>query len=121
MTFNWQTLAARTGKKSADLAAAARRMTFPASFWSMVCASLGFGSLLIVQAKPLRELGFGGVLGAVVALICSYVMYPAFLRWAVPRKSKLVEQEPSHAFWTRRFPLLSSGVVLASVALGFGL
>src|SRR6266480_2443407 len=58
MTFNWQTLADRMGKKSPDLAAAARRMTFPASFWSMVCASLGFGSLLIVQAKPLRELGF---------------------------------------------------------------
>src|SRR5205807_8820316 len=69
MTFNWQTLADRMGKKSPDLAAAARRMTFPPSFWSMVCASLGFGSLLIVQAKPLRELGFGGVLGTVVALI----------------------------------------------------
>src|SRR5947208_14477037 len=71
MTFNWQTLADRMGKESSDLAAAARRMTFPASFWSMICASLGFGSLLIVQAKPLRELGFGGVLGTVVALICA--------------------------------------------------
>src|SRR6266513_2244471 len=30
MTFNWQTLAARMGKESSDLAAAARRMTFPA-------------------------------------------------------------------------------------------
>jgi len=86
MTFNWQTLADRMGKKSPDLAAAARRMTFPASFWSMVCASLGFGSLLIVQAKPLRELGFGGVLGTVVALICAYVMYPSFLRWAMPNE-----------------------------------
>src|SRR6266576_1161727 len=97
MTFNWQTLADRMGKKSPDLAAAARRMTFPASFWSMVCASLGFGSLLIVQAKPLRELGFGGVLGTVVALICAYVMYPPFLAWAVPRETKLVEKEPSRA------------------------
>jgi hypothetical protein len=43
----------------ADLARAALRMTFPASFWSLICASLGFASLLIVQAKPLRELGFG--------------------------------------------------------------
>jgi uncharacterized protein len=49
MTFNWQMLANRMGKHSADLAIAARRMTFPASFWSMVCSSLGFGSLLIVQ------------------------------------------------------------------------
>ena len=114
MTFNWQTLANRMGKESRDLAAAARRMTFPASFWSMICASLGFGSLLIVQAKPLRELGFGGVLGTLVALICAYVMYPPFLRWAVPRKSKLVEAEPSHAFWSRRFVPLSLAVILVS-------
>src|SRR5438874_2164144 len=49
MTFNWQTLADRghrLGKESPNLAADARRMTFPPSFWSMVCASLGFGSLL---------------------------------------------------------------------------
>src|SRR6266480_2466725 len=121
MTFNWQTLADRMGKKSPDLAAAARRMTFPASFWSMVCASLGFGSLLIVQAKPLRELGFGGVLGTVMAFICAYVMYPPFLRWAVPRKSKLIEQEPPRAFWSRHFVLLSLGVILVSAGLGFGL
>jgi len=124
MTFNWQTLADRMhrrGKKSPDLGADARRMTFPASFWSMVCASLGFASLLIVQAKPLRELGFGGVLGSVVAFICAYLMYPPFLRWAVPRKSKLVEAEPPPWFWSQRFALLSAAVVLASVALGFGL
>ena len=96
-------------------------MTFPASFWSMVCASLGFGSLLIVQARPLRELGFGGVLGASVALVCAYVMYPSFLRWAVPRKSKLLEQEPPRAFWSRRFALFSLAIILLGAGLGFGL
>src|SRR5256886_15368854 len=124
MTFNWQTLAdrkGRLGKEAPKLATAALRMTFPASFWSMVCASLGFGSLLIVQAKPLRELGFGGVLGTIVAFICAYVMYPPFLAWAVPRKGKLVEQEPPRGFWSRRFALLSLLVVLFSVGLSFGL
>jgi uncharacterized protein len=121
MTFNWQTLARRMGKESPDLATAAQRMTFPASFWSMVCASLGFGSLLIVQAKPLGELGFGGVLGTVLALICAYVMYPPFLRWAVPRKTKLIEIKPSRAFWSRPFAVLSFGVILLAAALGFGL
>jgi predicted RND superfamily exporter protein len=121
MTFNWQTLADRMGKKSHELAAAARRMTFPPSFWSMMCASLGFGSLLIVQAKPLRELGYGGVLGSVVALVCAYAMYPPFLAWAIPRKSKLVEAEPPRSFWARRFPILSAAVILVSVVLGFGL
>src|SRR5437870_1211735 len=124
MTSNWQTLADRKGrldKEAPNLASAALRMTFPPSFWSMICASLGFGSLLIVQAKPLRELGFGGVLGTVVAFICAYVMYPPFLRWAVPRKSKLIEQEPPRAFWARRFVLLSLGVILVSAGLGLGL
>src|SRR6266478_6466164 len=124
MTFNWQTLADRAhriGKESPDLAMDAWRMTFPPSFWSMVCASLGFASLLIVQAKPLRELGFGGVLGTVVAFACAYLMYPAFLRWAVPRKSKIVEAEPTHAFWSRRFALLSLGVILLCAGLGLGL
>src|SRR5438552_3361639 len=124
MTFNWQTLADRAhrlGKESPDLAMDAWRMTFPPSFWSMVCASLGFASLLIVQAKPLRQLGFGGVLGTVVAFACAYLMYPAFLRWAVPRKSKIVEAEPTHAFWSHRFGLLSLGVILLGAVLGLGL
>jgi predicted RND superfamily exporter protein len=124
MTFNWQTLADRAhrlGKKAPNLASDARSMTFPPSFWSMICASLGFASLLIVQAKPLRELGFGGVLGSMIAFTCSYLMYPPFLRWAVPRESKLVEVEPPHWFWSRRFGLLSVGVILACAALGFGL
>src|SRR3989449_10596725 len=124
MTFNWQTLADRRhrlGKESPDLGTDALRMTFPPSFWSMVCASLGFASLLIVQAKPLRELGFGGVLGSVLALTCAYIMYPPFLRWAVPRKSKVVEAEPSHAFWSRRVVPLALAVHLGSAGLGVGL
>jgi Predicted exporters of the RND superfamily len=124
MTFNWQTLADRMhrmGKESPDLAHNARRMTFPASFWSMVCASLGFASLLIVQAMPLRELGFGGVLGSVIALICAYVMYPPFLAWAVPRRSKVIEQEPPRTFRSRRFGVTSLAVIVITAALSVGL
>src|SRR2546423_8381202 len=111
MTFNWQVLADRRReleKKTPDLASDALRMTFPPSFWSMVCASLGFASLLIVEAKPLRELGFGGVLGSIVAFVCAYIMYPPFLRWAVPRESKVVEAEPPPWVWSRRFSILSA-------------
>src|SRR5207248_5473540 len=124
MTFNWQTLAdrrQRLEKKSPDLATDALRMTFPPSFWSMVCASLGFASLLIVEAKPLRELGFGGVLGSLIAFICAYAMYPPFLRWAVPRESKIVEAEPPRKFLARPFPIFSAAVIIASCVLGFGL
>ena len=121
MTFNWQSLAHGNEHKDADRAVAAWRMTFPASFWSLICASLGFASLLVVQAKPLRELGFGGVLGSVVAFACAYLMYPPYLRLAVPRTTKLVEQEPSRAFLSRRFGLLSSGVIILAIVMGFGL
>src|SRR5205809_1003041 len=113
MTFNWLTLADRghrLGKESPNLAGNARRMTLPPPLRSMVCASLGFGSLLIVHAHPLRELGLGGVLGPVLAFVCAYIMYPPFLHWAVPRQSKLIEQEPPRAFWSYPYVLLSLGV-----------
>ena len=121
MTFNWQTLA-RQGKKDAgELAAKAWRMTLPASFWSMVCASLGFGSLLFVPAKPLRELGSGGVLGTMVALGCAYLMYPAFLGWAGrPKAGKAGEKSESH-FWEGKFVWVSLAAVLLSVGLSLGL
>ena len=121
MTFNWQTLADRKGAKSSELATAACRMTFPASFWSMICASLGFGSLLLVQAKPLRDLGFGGVLGSVIAFACAYLMYPSFLHRVVPKKNEFLEQEPPRGFWTHRFIPLSVGVIILTAVLGMGL
>ncbi|MGH8093701.1 MAG: efflux RND transporter permease subunit [Chthoniobacterales bacterium] len=121
MTFNWQTLARRQAKASSSLAQAARRMTLPPSFWSMMCASLGFGSLLMVRAQPLRELGFGGVLGAVVAFVCAYLMYPPFLAWAVPHKTAVVALEPPRGFWTHRFAVPSLAVLLLAALLGFGL
>jgi predicted RND superfamily exporter protein len=121
MTFNWQTLSRREPHNRGALGAAARRLTFPPSFWSMVCASLGFGSLLFVQAKPLRELGFGGVIGSALALLCSYAMYPTFLAWAIPRRSTVTESGPTRPFWSRRFVPLSIGVIVVSAALGVGL
>jgi predicted RND superfamily exporter protein len=121
MTFNWQTLTGRNKGHTQDLGEEARRMTFPASFWSMVCSSLGFGSLLIVPAKPLRELGVGGVLGTALAFVCAYLMYPAFLSWTDPRKTKVVAQGSDSAFWEKRFAWTSAVVVLASFALSFGL
>jgi predicted RND superfamily exporter protein len=50
----------------------------------MVAALLGFGSLLTVDAQPLRELGQGGTLATVSALLAAYLVYPAFLLWAAP-------------------------------------
>jgi uncharacterized protein len=119
MTFNWQALAGGH-LDSGHLGSQARQMTLPASFWSMVCASLGFASLLIVPAKPLKELGVGGTLGAVVAFACAYLMYPAFLDWAgaAQRKAQYKAQGP---FWQRRFLWICVITILASAALSLGL
>ena len=48
-------------------------------------------------------------------------MYPPFLAWAVPHKAGVLEKEPSHAFWSRRFILPSLGIILLGIGLGFGL
>jgi uncharacterized protein len=122
MTFNWQTLARQASNgDSRKLAAQAWRMTLPASFWSMVCASLGFGSLMLVPAKPLRELGYGGVAGTVIALGCAYLMYPSFLEWAEPKQTRVVAKERDGLFGERRFAWVSASIVLLSVGLSFGL
>ena len=121
MTFNWEALARAEDAPSHGRGAKAWRMTLPASFWSMICASLGFGSLLFLPAKPLRELGIGGVTGTLVAFACAYLMYPAFLDWAEPRPSIAPRLGPGVRFWNRRFVWISSTIVLAGAALSFGL
>ena len=87
----------------------------------MICASLGFGSLLIVPAKPLRELGVGGVAGTVIALLCAYLMYPAFLSWTKPKQTHMVMKDTGSAFWGRRFVWVSALTVLASALLCIGI
>ncbi len=64
------------------------RKTFPASFWCSVTTFLGFLSLLFVSAEPLRQLGVGGIVGVIAALLCCYVIFPPFLSVATRRKSQ---------------------------------
>ncbi len=125
MTFNWQTLAqdekgAQT--KESELGTKAARMTLPASFWSMVSASLGFGSLLLVRAEPLKQLGLGGTVGTVIALAIAYVMYPSFLNWANPSETRTVGESASgSAFWERKFVWVAAATIAVSAALSVGL
>jgi uncharacterized protein len=122
MTFNWQTLARAENGRSRGLGSKAWRTTLPASFWSMICTSLGFGSLVFLfPAEPLRELGIGGVTGTLVAFACAYLMYPAFLDWAKPRPSAVADRGHGMRFWNRRFVWVSGAIVLAGAALSLGL
>ncbi|MBZ0110932.1 MAG: MMPL family transporter [Thermoanaerobaculia bacterium] len=85
LTSNWRHLQARTSRDEDDSWGEATlhealRITFVASFWCLVAALLGFGSLLFATAKPLRDLGVSGAVGTLVAIIMAYGLYPAFLR-----------------------------------------
>ena len=100
-----------------------REMAGP-SLWVMVTTALGFGSLILVPAQPLRELGTSGVLGAIVALVVTYVAYPSFLQLAKPPPAAMRASEGRIAAWLSRYhvgpavALLLLGVLLASGVRG---
>ena len=78
LTANWKRV--RPGLAPEEALGRALHMTFTASFWCMVAALSGFGSLLLANAKPLRELGISGMVGTTVAIVVAYGFYPVFLR-----------------------------------------
>lgn len=56
------------------------RRTLEGSFWAMTTTLLGFLSLLVATARPLRELGVAGAVGTLVAILSAYLVFPHFLR-----------------------------------------
>lgn len=77
LTANWrQERGQGAGSDAVDRAVST---TLGASFWCMLTTFLGFSSLLFATAQPLRELGFAGALGAAVAIVVAYGLYPVFL------------------------------------------
>lgn len=86
-----QGLGAGGGASSAPAGPPSRRpvaeavaRTAPPSAWCMVTTALGFSSLLLAPARPLRELGAAGAIGAAVAFACAFTILPAWLRIARP-------------------------------------
>jgi predicted RND superfamily exporter protein len=80
LTSNWcniQSAENRQARLSETLA-----HTGTASFFAALTTLCGFASLIFVEAKPLNELGIGGAIGTVAALVCAYLIFPAFLRFA---------------------------------------
>lgn len=119
MTNNWRQL--RAGRDTPeDTLSHALRNTLVASSGCMVAALLGFGSLLYVDAQPLRELGQGGVLATLCAIAGAYGVYPAFLLWAAP--PPVPQTAPagrrSAAWLPPRWAALS--ILLVALALGAG-
>jgi len=80
LTSNWRQRVEESERRGTIPVREAVALTFGASFWCMVTTLLGFLSLLVATARPLRELGMAGAIGTVTAITVAYGVYPAFLR-----------------------------------------
>ena len=78
LTANWRR-AGTLGLAPDQRVARAVSLTLEASFWSMATTLMGFLSLLVASAQPLRELGIAGAIGAATALAVAYTIFPSFL------------------------------------------
>jgi uncharacterized protein len=105
-------------KGRAAIVRAAVAETWEGSFWSMTTTLLGFASLLIATARPLRELGVAGAVGAATALTVSYLLFPVFLGgWASPSRSRRADRS-LHALRGTRWILPTAGIGVVGFALG---
>ncbi len=125
LSFNWKRI--RQQQKSAGYAAvwSAVRETVVPSFWSAVCMLLGFFSLLFVKSTPMKHLGTGGAVGAAMAFIAAYTLYPWFLVLASPPRAKLSWTkafEPRlRSFFSVRHGLIVAGLAVFTVIGAIGL
>jgi len=141
LTFNWRRMAltspgetgspfetrraGATWSRERDgraLMRAAVRETIVPSFWSSVCMTLGFISLLLVPSTPMRHLGIAGGIGAALAFGCAYGVYPWFLEHAGPTRAAVAGANAStiagaEARLTGFFSRRHGGIVIALVVL----
>ena len=98
LTFNWRTFHSDPNNKKPVYDAI--RQTFSPSFWSMLTTFLGFLSLTAASAKPLRDLGFSGAIGSLVAICVAYGVFPAFLKMVGtrPREKGKIEDYETKAY-----------------------
>ncbi len=145
LTTNWMTAAAESGGKDAagdgegagheaseaegaatagqdgGLVRTAVAWTLPPSFWAMITTGLGFSSLLLAPAKPARNFGLSGALGALMALLCAYLIFPIFLRSADPgRKAMPWLDAKLVPFFRRKHGWAVLGVVAGALVAVWG-
>lgn len=84
LTVDWQNAArGRDGEKAIGRAI---RWSGRASFLGMLTALLGFLSLVMTPAQPVRNFGLSCSIGAVLGLAATFVIYPVFLASADPTR-----------------------------------
>jgi predicted RND superfamily exporter protein len=116
LTAQWQR---HTGEaRAGDAVTAAIRFVGPVSLWSLAANLLGFASLMFVSAKPLRQFGVSGLIAAVLAILCAYLLYPPFLRIArraSPRPGAVALG--LQQFFTAPHPRIALAVLMVAVAV----
>jgi len=114
LTANWKRRAAAETDRGAALRLGIGD-TMEGSFWSMATTLLGFLSLLLASAKPLRDLGLAGSIGTLVGFFTAYALYPAFIaRWAKVRP--VVESVLAQGSAGGRRPLVAAVVAIVLVS-----
>ena len=125
LTYNW--IGIRQQKQLVGRAAvwSAVKETVTPSFWSAVCMLLGFISLMLVSATSMKHLGTGGAVGAAMAFLAAYILYPWFLALASPPKTKFGWTKGIasrlHSFFSGRHRLIAVALVIFGVVGAIGL
>ncbi len=113
LAANWTEAPQRGGARRSRAAAAVARTAAP-SAWCMVTTALGFSSLLLAPARPLRELGAAGAIGTAMAFACAFTILPAWLAGARVRSSAAGRQLAA-----ARLPAFGArGLVLLALVVG---
>ena len=92
------------------------RQSLPVSAWCALTTLLGFASLVMVDAQPLRELGKAGVATTLAALASCYLILPLYLRSAAPRTSP-----PDSDSTPRHWPIASTATAIAVLAVAWAI
>jgi predicted RND superfamily exporter protein len=125
LTYNWIEIRQQRHLVGHAAMWAAVRETVVPSFWSAVCMLLGFISLMLVSATSMKHLGTGGAVGAAMAFLAAYILYPWFLTLASPPKTKFEWTKGIgswlHSFFSERHRFVAMALVIFGVVGAIGL
>jgi uncharacterized protein len=124
LTFNWKRIRREQNLEKRNAVWEALKQTVHPSFWSATCMLLGFISLLLVKSTPMRHLGIAGAIGATMAFVAAYTIYPWFLqRAAAPRPVRWTENIEARlrSFFSERHGLIVAGAAAFTVIGAIGL
>jgi predicted RND superfamily exporter protein len=96
-------------------------LTFQPSLWSMATTVLGFASLWLADARPMRELGTAGALGSLVAFAVAYLLYPPFLGRVRPAAGGQKESTRTSPFSARRLTAATVALLVVVLAAAPGI